>query len=154
MKQAQRLQPVVKIAATQERNAAKVMGEMLRQAQEQQTQLEMLMNYRAEYFENFSVAGKAGLSAIQMQDYQVFLKRLDNAIAQQRQQLEQSRQSCEQSQNYWKGKRNHSEMMHKVMAQRNQQSQQLKNSREQKEMDDRSAMSFVNRQTSAGNGQL
>ncbi|HHO59936.1 MAG TPA: flagellar export protein FliJ [Thiotrichales bacterium] len=139
MKTEQRLQPVAKIARSQERSAARVMGEMLRQAEEQQTQLELLISYRDEYFQNFSNAGQAGLSAVQLQDYQVFLHRLDTAIAQQRQQVEQSRQSCEQSKTYWRGSHNHSEMINKVVENRRQQAQQLKDSREQRELDDRSA---------------
>jgi len=126
MKSEQRLQPVAKIAKTQERNAAREMGEMQKQEQAQKTQLDVLLSYRDEYFQSFTSASRAGLSAVQMRDYQLFLKRLDTAIAQQRQQFEQSQQSCEQSQLQWRGKHNHTEMINKIIEKRKLQSLQIK----------------------------
>jgi len=41
MKNEQQLQPVARVAKSQERNAARVMSEMLRQTEAQQTQLNM-----------------------------------------------------------------------------------------------------------------
>lgn len=147
MKNEQRLQPVAKIAKTQERNAAREMGEMQKQAQAQKTQLDMLLSYRDEYFQSFTSASRVGLSAVQMRDYQLFLKRLDTAIVQQRQQFEQSQQSCEQSQSHWRGKHNHTEMINKIIEKRKLQSLQIKNKKEQKEMDDCSSVSFFEKNT-------
>ncbi len=147
MKSEQRLQPVAKIAKTQERNAAREMGEMQKQEQAQKTQLDVLLSYRDEYFQSFTSASRAGLSAVQMRDYQLFLKRLDTAIAQQRQQFEQSQQSCEQSQLQWRGKHNHTEMINKIIEKRKLQSLQIKNKKEQKEMDDRSSINFIEKNT-------
>jgi len=143
MKHSRGLQPVASIAKAHERNAARLMGEMLSQAEAQQLQMETLMNYRKDYIENFSTASREGLSAIQMQDYQVFINRLDTAIEQQKEQVKQSRQECEQSRDYWRSKYNHSEMIRKVLESRQQQERQIKNSKEQKEADDRSAVAYV-----------
>jgi len=143
MKNSRGLQPVASIAKAHERNAARLMGEMLSQAEAQQLQMETLVNYRKDYIKNFSTASREGLSAIQMQDYQVFIKRLDTAIVQQKEQVKQSRQECEQSRDYWRSKYNHSEMISKVLESRQQQEQQIKNSKEQKEADDRSAVAYV-----------
>ncbi len=143
MKNEQQLQPVARVAKSQERNAARVMSEMLRQTEAQQTQLNMLIDYREKYFQKFSRASKVGLSAIQMRGYQAFLSRLDTAIEQQQQQVAQSHQSCEQSKSDWRGRHNHSEMINKIVEKRKHQAQQERNSREQRELDDRSAANFV-----------
>ncbi len=145
MKTEHRLKPVAKIAKSQERNAARVMGEMLQHAEEQQTQLDMLKNYRREYFHNYLEVGKAGLSVVQMRDYQVFLKRLDTAIVQQKQQVESCLQSCKQSQSDWQGRHNRKEMIDKVVEKRRLQSVQKQQSRQQRELDDRSAINFVSK---------
>ncbi len=144
MKSHRGLQPVATIAKAHEQNAARQMGDMLRQVEAQQNQLKTLMSYRDDYIENFSSAGRAGLSAVQMQDYQVFIHRLDTAIVQQQEQVVQSRQECEQSRAYWQSKHNHSEMINKVVETRNQQEIQSKNSHEQREQDDRSAIAYTN----------
>lgn len=145
MNSSQRLQPVASIAKAHERNAARLMGERLSQEEAQKLQMETLMNYRKDYIENFSTASRAGLSAIQMQDYQVFIGRLDSAIEQQKEQVLQSRQECEQSRDYWRSKYNHSEMINKVVESRAQQEMQIRNSNEQKQTDDRNAVAYANK---------
>lgn len=148
MKSSQGLKPVASIAKAHERNAARLMGEMLRQAEAQQLQLETLNEYRKDYIKKFSAAAQVGLSAIQMQDYQVFINRLDTAIDQQKEQVAQSRQECEQSRDYWRSKYNHSEMIHKVVETRVQQEEKMKNSKELKEADDRNSAIYASGNTS------
>jgi len=143
MKNSRGLKPVASIAKAHERNAARLMGEMLSQAEAQQLQLETLINYRKDYLDNFSNASRVGLSAIQMQDYQVFISRLDTAIDQQKGQVVQSRQECEQSRDYWRSKYNHSEMISKVVESRALQEEKIKNSKEQKETDDRNSVAYA-----------
>ena len=146
MKNYRGLQPVATIAKAHEQNAARQMGDMLRQVEAQQLQLETLMSYRDDYLKNYSSASRTGLSAAQLRDYQVFIQRLDSAIVQQREQVVQSRHECEQSRAYWQSKHHHSEMISKVVDTRNQQEINFKNSCEQREQDDRSAIAYANAQ--------
>jgi len=143
MKNSRGLKPVASIAKAHERNAARLMGEMLSQAEAQKLQLETLMTYRKDYIDNFSNVSRVGLSAIQMQDYQVFISRLDTAIDQQKEQVVQSRRECEQSRDYWRSKYNHSEMISKVVESRVLQEEKIKNSKEQKEADDRNSVAYA-----------
>ena len=137
MKRSRRLRPVARFAHQQERDAARSLGESLRQAEQQQKQLEDLVAYRDQYVAGFQQAGKHGLTAVQLRDYQVFLSRLDNAIAQQQQRLEESRQNCELSQAEWQDKHGHSKMIDKVVEDRKMAEDRQEDKQEQREQDDR-----------------
>jgi len=137
MKSSRRLGPVAKLAKQRERNAASHLGDSLRQADLQQKQLDDLINYRDEYVAGFKAAGKAGLSSVQLRDYQVFLSRLDSAILQQQQKLAASRQNCQQSQAQWQDEHGHSKMIDKAVEKRRQAENRRQDELEQREQDDR-----------------
>ena len=137
MKRSRRLDPVARFAHQQERNAARSLGDSMRQVEQQQKRLEDLVAYRDQYVAGFQQAGQHGLTAVQLRDYQVFLSRLDNAIAQQQQLLEESRRNCEQSQVEWQDKHGHSKMIDKVIEDRKQAEDRLEDKQEQREQDDR-----------------
>ena len=137
MNSSSQLQPVANLAKHSERSAARKHGDVLREFKQQQQQLEELIKYRKQYFENFQQAGKAGLSIVQVRDYQLFLSRLDQAIAQQQQQVQQHQAVTRQSQANWMDKRGKSKMLDKVVAGRLQQEQQAAEKQEQRELEDR-----------------
>ncbi len=137
MRSSKRLQPVANLAKQTERNAARQHGDVLREFQQQQQQLEELIKYRNQYVEQFQQAGKAGLSIVQLRDYQLFLSRLDQAIAQQRQQVQQHQAVSQQSRANWMDKRGKSKMIDKVVEGREQAEQQSLEKREQRELEDR-----------------
>lgn len=137
MKSSRRLGSVAKLAKQRERNAARHLGDTIRQLDLQQKQLDDLINYRDEYVSGFKAAGRAGCSAVQLRDYQLFLSRLDSAILQQQQRLVVSRQNCEQSQVEWQHKHCHSNMIDKVVENRRQAENHRQDELEQREQDDR-----------------
>ena len=137
MKRSRRLRPVARFAHQQERDAARTLGQSLRHAELQQKQLEDLVAYRDQYVADFQAAGKQGLSVVQLRDYQIFLSRLDQAINQQKQKLEDSRQNCELSQAEWQDKHGHSKMIDKVVEARKQAEDRHEEKQEQREQDDR-----------------
>jgi flagellar FliJ protein len=137
MKSSRRLGPIAKLAKQRERNAASYLGDSLRQADLQQKQLDELINYRDEYVAGFKDAGKAGLSSVQLRDYQVFLSRLDSAIQQQQQKLVASRHNCQQSQAQWQDEHGHSKMIDKAVEKRRQAENRRQDELEQREQDDR-----------------
>jgi flagellar FliJ protein len=132
-----RLQPIAKINRQEERNAARSHGETMQQAEQQQKQLNELINYRNHYLKDFQSAVKAGLAAIQMQDYRLFIKRLDEAIAQQQQYVVNGQQKCKASQDKWTDKRNRSKMIDKVVEKNEQVELKESERREQRELEDR-----------------
>ena len=137
MRSSRRLQPVANLAKQSERSAARQHGDVLREFQQQQQQLEELIKYRNQYVEQFQQAGKAGLSIVQVRDYQLFLSRLDQAIAQQRQLVQQHQAVSQQTQANWMDKRGKSKMLDKVVENRELVEKQTLEKREQRELEDR-----------------
>jgi flagellar FliJ protein len=137
MRRSKKLQPVANLAKLNEQRAAKLHGSVLRELQKQETQLDELINYRDQYLNAFKTASEAGLSAIQMQDYRIFLQRLDDAIQQQQQNVINGRQNTQSSQEKWTDTRNRSDMINKVVENRQQLENQQVEKREQRELEDR-----------------
>ena len=137
MRRSKKLQPVANLAKQNERSAAKLHGSVLRDLQKQENQLDELINYRNQYLNAFKTAGESGLSAIQMQDYRVFLQRLDDAIQQQQQNVINGRQNTQLSKTEWTDTRNRSKMINKVVENRQQLEKQQLEKREQREIEDR-----------------
>jgi flagellar FliJ protein len=132
-----RLQPIAKINKQEERNAARIHGETMQQAEQQQKQLSELIAYRNQYLKGFQSAVKSGLAAVQMQDYRLFIQRLDEAIAQQQQCVTNGQQKCASSREQWADKRNRSKMINKVVEKSERSEQQASERREQRELEDR-----------------
>jgi len=137
MRNSKKLHPVANLAKLNERNAAKLHGSVLRELQKQENQLNELINYRNQYLAAFKTAGESGLSAIQMQDYRIFIQRLDDAIGQQQQNVNNGRQDTQSSQTKWMDTRNQSKMINKVVENRQQLENQQVEKREQRELEDR-----------------
>ncbi len=144
MNRSAKLEPIAKINKQQERNAGRLHGETIRQAEQQQQQLEELVNYRNHYSKAFQSASEAGLSVIQMQEYKLFINRLDDAILQQKQQVNIGQSRCETSQKEWMQKRSKSKMIDKVIENRQQVEQQAMDKREQTELENMPHKSFSN----------
>ncbi|VAW54136.1 hypothetical protein MNBD_GAMMA06-116 [hydrothermal vent metagenome] len=144
MNRLKKLQPIAKINKQQERNAGRVHGEAIRQAESQQKQLDELINYRKHYLKTFQLASEAGLTVIQMQEYKLFINRLDDAITQQEQHVSNNQSKCENSQKEWMNKRNQYQIMNKVIENRQQIENQKIEKREQRELENLPHKSFSN----------
>ncbi len=144
MNRSTKLQPIAKINKQQERNAGRLHGETMRRAEQQQKQLDELINYRNHYSKAFQAASEAGLSVVQMQEYKLFINRLDDAISQQRQQVNNGQNRCETSQKEWMQKRNECKKIDKVIENRQHIEQQDIKKREQTELENRPHKAFTN----------
>ena len=135
MKASTKLEPIANIRKQQEQNAGRSHGEALRHAELQQKQLNELVNYRNEYIKGFQETGKSGMSAIKIQEYHLFIKRLDDAIAQQKQQVANGQLTCESSQQEWMDKRTKSKIIDKVVENRQDAENLKRQQNEQREID-------------------
>ena len=75
---------------------------------------------------------------VRVQDYHLFLNRLDDAINQQKQQLLNSHKDCEDSKANWQGAYGHSKMIDQIVDSRKNIEMKKKDNSEQREMDDQS----------------
>ncbi|WP_036250938.1 flagellar export protein FliJ [Methylobacter sp. BBA5.1] len=85
MKRSQRIQTIVEIKASQEKNSLEVLGAVQRKKAELQAQLDNLKQYRQEYQERFDRLGGGGVKVAQLLEFRSFIEKLDKAIAGQEQ---------------------------------------------------------------------
>lgn len=100
------LQSLLDLSNARMDDAARRLGELLSSAQEVEKTLELLIQYRDEYDNRFREAARQGMARDEWANYQSFLGRLDEAIAQQRAAVEASRQRTADGQNAWLDTRN------------------------------------------------
>lgn len=132
----QPLQTVARLAANRERDAAREMAARRREMEGHARQLSELETYRGQYLRQFQAAGGQGLGVVQLQEYQRFLARLDDAISQQQQLLEASQLSYEESHRCWLRLRGEFKALGKIIERREQQAMRELERREQAEIDD------------------
>ncbi len=138
MTPSKRFKPVQRIAESREQDAARQFGKSQRNVEQQKTRLEELKQYHKEYNENFQAAAKSGITATQMHEYRAFLAKLENAIKAQEKTVTASQQASFVQKENWKQKHTRTQALGKVMERYKNSEQQARDSREQKEADDRS----------------
>ncbi|MDH5189980.1 MAG: flagellar export protein FliJ [Gammaproteobacteria bacterium] len=142
MTRSDRLKPIVKIAESHEKEAARMLGLQQRLLDQYETKLGELLSWRKEYREQFQQAGKQGIQASKMHDYQAFLQRLDLAISQQRQMIEQAIYHYEQHKKNWQSKRSRTQALDKTVDRFKKQEQREETRKEQKELDEHAQRRF------------
>lgn len=84
------LQPLVHLAQQKNEAATRKFGQLNQQQQAAQTKLDTLLQYRKDYQTRFQEAVQNGMSQSDLHNFQNFIQRLDEAIAQQRKANEQA----------------------------------------------------------------
>lgn len=93
------LQPLVHLAQQKNDAATKKFGQLNQQQQAAQTKLDTLLQYRKDYQTRFQEAAQNGMSQSDLRNFQNFIQRLDEAIAQQRNANEQALNSVQTGRN-------------------------------------------------------
>lgn len=83
------LQPLVRLAQQQNDAATRKLGLLNQQQQAAQAKLEALLQYRKDYQARLQEAMQDGIKQSDLRNFQDFIQRLDEAIAQQRSSNEQ-----------------------------------------------------------------
>ena len=100
MNRKRRFEVLLRIAEARERDAARVLSDRKSALQESHEKLEQLLLYRADYGNDLSKQDGIGLG-VQIQDYWLFVDRLNRAISEQRQQLHELGNAVETSKQQW-----------------------------------------------------
>lgn len=132
-----RFRPIQKLVSQKERKAAAMLGESLKQRAEAKQQLDKLRQYLEEYLERFSKAVHKGLTSRQILEYQVFIDKLEVAIAQQEQAVVQSQQALDASKAQWQGRYRKSRAMDNAVARMQAEETKQEERLEQKDSDER-----------------
>lgn len=133
-----RFKPVQRVAESQEQKAAKAFGQSQRTMQDQEARLEVLKRYHEEYLQRFQETSKMGMSVAQLHEYRAFLAKLEAAIKAQEKIVLASQQNRTSQKAQWQQKHMRSQVLDKVAAHYANEERKSMESREQKEMDERS----------------
>lgn len=148
MKHGDSLKTVARVVGNEEREMARRMGDCRVNMEKDEQQLLSLEQYRNQYLEAFHGAGSRCLKPVQLQDYRIFLSRLDQAIDQQQQALRQSREAFEDLQLRWLKLHGENKALQKLITRRRLRSMAERARGEQKELDERAGWMFHNQESS------
>lgn len=84
------LQPLVHLAQQKNDAATRKFGQLNQQQQAAQAKLDTLLQYRKDYQARFQHAAQNGMNQSDLRNFQSFIQRLDEAIAQQRSATQQA----------------------------------------------------------------
>ena len=141
MSRSKRMKPVQRVAETREQAAVQKLGQSQQFLDAQHAKLEELCSYRDQYSESFKASSGQGLDANRLQDYRVFLTRLNEAIRQQEAIIAQCISQHEQTRQQWVETRSHHQAIGKVIERYQSDEQKAQDRHEQQEQDERSQRS-------------
>ncbi len=132
------MKPVQRVAENREQTAVQKLGQSQQYLDAQHAKLEELCTYREQYGESFRTSSGQGLDANRLQDYRVFLSRLNEAIRQQEAIIAQCTCQHEQTRQQWVETRSHHQAIDKVIERYRNEERKVQDRREQQEQDERS----------------
>jgi len=131
------MQPVVRVAESREREAARVLGAAEQEVVAHRTRLQELQEYRVEYRNQLVSVGNGGIAAQRYVEYHRFLARLDLAIEHQERLLEMTVRQREEKRALWAEARAKMKAVEKVVERFVTEEEAERLRREQKETDER-----------------
>jgi flagellar FliJ protein len=135
------LDTLIELAMRETDDAAKRLGLAIRATEDTEKKLELLMQYRDEYAARFQASMAAGLTAMGYRNFQLFMVKLDDAIAGQQQIVAQSKRRVEAERSVWQ-QSERKRMSYDTLADRAHKEEQRKeNKREQKDTDEQATRS-------------
>jgi flagellar FliJ protein len=146
MTKSERLKPLVKVAESKEKNAAKELGECVRIVQERQQRLDQLKQYRQEYAVRFQQEGASGISAQKMNDYRAFIVRLDAGIKEQERLVIEAQRLLEDKKSFWHSKRSRTKALDNAVSRYRTDELRAVERREQRESDERAMHDYRNKE--------
>ena len=137
IKKSTRLRPVEQLAEKKAVTATEKMVSARNKHGSHELKLKELVSYRLEYLEQYQSRAKVGMQSGQLQQYQLFISKLDVAIEQQRIVIAQAHAVLEQSQTHWKHKHSHKKAINKAVERFKKQEVQAAEISEQAVSDER-----------------
>lgn len=142
MTRSKRLEPVHDVALEAERAAARRLAEAEREAAEAGQRLAQLEGYELEYRAGLQQRVVQGIGAAGLRDYQAFLARLGEAVAQQRAALARATDDRDAAREQWLASTTRRRAVGKVIEQAEAAERQASERREQRDLDERALHAF------------
>lgn len=133
------LDTLIELATVATDNAARRLGAALSASRDAEQRLEMLQEYRSEYNARFQASMANGVSASAYRNFQLFLGKLDQAIAGQQQIVQQSQRRIGHERGAWQDSER-KRKSYDLLATRAEEKEQKKEvKRDQRAMDEHAA---------------
>jgi flagellar FliJ protein len=136
------LQPLLELMQNRTDEATRHLGKLISAEQNARSRLEMLEQYRAEYADKLRDAIAQGLTRQVLANYQDFLGRIDEAIGQQREIVNQSEAGTRRGQEHWKQQNTRLKAIGTLATRHETRERQRENKQEQKLLDEFSARKY------------
>ncbi len=136
------IEMLIELATKNCEMAAQELGKSIRSAEETDKKLSLLLQYREDYTARFQAEQAEGLSIAGYRNFQLFLDKLEQAIAGQQQIVRESKKRIEENQRAWQAAE-HKKASYDTLAERKRKEAQRKETRrDQKQTDE-----YVTRQS-------
>ncbi len=149
MKKSKRLNVIVELNVKNEKKALEALGEIQRQKQDAEKQLEHLKDYQQGYKDQYQSIGVTGANIKQLLEFRAFVSKLSMAIEQQKQVVAELDEKVSSTQTHWEKQHQKTKSMEKVRGAAVKEEAKEQDKREQSEQDDRA--SRVGRNSGAEN---
>lgn len=133
---AEKIGKVASVAKSAEHKTAQILKESQEAHQQKCGQLDQLVTFKQEYEANLGAQGRASIAARQLQDYRLFLSKLDQAIQQQTQAVQLSLESLDAVREEWLSKNRHRTSLDTLLDRTHREWLQKMEKIEQKEADE------------------
>lgn len=137
------LQPLLEIMQNRADEATRRLGQLIAQEQSAKSRLQLLEQYRQEYADKFTAAAEQGLTPMAWRNYQEFLGRIDEAIAQQRQAVTNSERNTSAGQVHWQEQNKRLKAIDTLSQRHDARERYAENRRDQKEHDELTSRKFA-----------
>jgi len=135
MTQAFTLQPLLEIMRNRSDAATRKLGQLIAAEQNQKNRLQMLEHYREEYVLGMREASAKGITRHVLHNYQDFLGRIDEAIRQQRIEVQNSANSTKAGQENWQTQNRQLKAID-VLSQRHDERERYRENRQEQKLQD------------------
>jgi flagellar FliJ protein len=142
MTRGKRLEPVHDLAVEAERGAARRLADAEREVAESQERLAQLEHYEREYRASLQQRVVDGIGAGGLRDYQAFLARLGEAVAQQRSVLARAVDGRDAAREQWLASSTRRRAVGKVIEQAAAADRRASERREQRDLDEHALRAF------------
>jgi len=136
MTRSKRIQSIARLAQADEREAAARLAKTAGEVTEYEKKLEELKTSRQEYARQWQIQDTS-MGAAQMKGLWVFIKRLDEVIANLETQIERKRHASERDRDDWLVTRNKVRALDNIVQQHRRLEARVELRKEQREVDDR-----------------
>ena len=131
-----KIDKVAKLAKVEAQKSAQQFGVSQNSHSEKLAQLEQLVQFKEDYEQTLNAKGRTGMGARQLQDFRLFLSRLNEAIAQQTQEIQGSQQSLQAVREEWVSKSQRNQALDQLVEDRQRERVRAREKIEQKRADD------------------